>query len=245
MEAVAEHELSVDPLLAPGLRPRARLRLPDRARRLARAARRRRRRRCSPPTTGSSGPRRDPTRCPTIRGHLGEPHRPPVDARRPHRRADLRPGLDRRASSAWRTSSWPTWAAPPTAAHRAPWRRSDDLAHVATVPCPGARARRRRSWRCCCSSPPTAQRAAHVRRHLPGRRSGPSAWRPPSPASASPCWLLRAGHRRRVLGRAARRPRARGRHTPAGVDADHHAHALAGDQARSSRDSPRWPRSAC
>ena len=45
----------------------------------------------------------------------------------------------------------------------------------------------------------------------------------------------RAGADRRVLGRAAGRPRAGGRHPPAGVEPERHPHPLAGDQARPDR----------
>ena len=64
-------------VLAPGLRPRAGLRLPHRAGRLTGPGRRRHRRRCWPPTTGSPAPRRDPDDPPGRPARdLGQPHRP-------------------------------------------------------------------------------------------------------------------------------------------------------------------------
>ena len=124
---------------------------------------------------------------------------------------------------------------------RARWRPSDDLAHLAPVPRAGRRRWAARSRRCCCSSP---TRRAGCRTST---TSFLAAFR--SDALAAAVYTrrrrgraVRAGDRRRLLGRAARRPRARGRHAPARVDAVGHAHALAGDQARSSRGSRRWPR---
>ncbi len=54
----------------------------------------------------------------------------------------------------------------------------------------------------------------------------------------------RAGDHRRLLGRAADRPRAGDRHAPAGVEPDGHPYRLAGDQARvhrPGRDARRRP----
>ena len=57
---------------------------------------------------------------------------------------------------------------------------------------------------------------------------------------------VRAGDRRRLLGRAAGRPRARGRHAPARVERSRVTRTrwLATKLARHRR-SPRWPRSGC
>ena len=94
------------PLLAPGLRPRTRLRLPGRARLLPRPARRRDRRPARRSTTGSCAPAATPTDLPAgLEVDLGRAHRPAVHLHRAQRRRPAGRGLVRRTRSAWKTSS--------------------------------------------------------------------------------------------------------------------------------------------
>ena len=98
-------------LLAPGGRPRAGLRLPDRARLPPGCRSPARSRSCWRRTTGSSVPAATPTRCPATKrsSRRATPSAQSTLLVR-DRRADPRPGLDGRKRSAWRTWCWPTWA---------------------------------------------------------------------------------------------------------------------------------------
>ena len=165
-------------------------------------------------------------------GGRGEPHRPAEHARRPHRRADPRPGLDGRARSAWRTWSWPTWPGRTAPRRRPALEVRDDLADLAPVPRP--RPRR-------CTAPSRRLRVALA---VTGPRLRPRTARPgvfdlltddDLPLRQLVVMAVRPGPGRRLPGRAARRPRARGRHPPAGVDPERHPHPLAGGQAGPDR----------
>ena len=86
------------PVLAPGRRPRAGLRLPRRARRVAGAGRRRGRRPAGVAPPARRAPARSRPRSRRPGRHRGEPHRPPEHAARALRRAGPRPRLDRRGA---------------------------------------------------------------------------------------------------------------------------------------------------
>ncbi len=80
----------------------------------------------------------------------------------------------------------------------------------------------------------TVADCAKTRRLLDGVIDVP----PERPHPADPArWPCRGGarHRRDLLGGAARRPRARDRHLPAGMDPERHPHPLAGGEARPRR----------
>ena len=168
-------------LLARGLRPRAGLRPPGRARRLRGAGRRRRRDAARHPPPAHRPAPRPGHRCrPTSRS--SPPATPTGRARSSC--APTAPVLDpawtRRPARAWRTSCWRTWTRPPSTAvaRRArPWRCCDDLADLAPVPGPGRRRRR-------------------------GRRRGRGRARRHRPAPGR----ARAGRRRRRLRPAHRAP---------------------------------------
>ena len=234
-------------VLAPGLRPRAGVRLPGRARRLARAARGRPRHAAGdPPPADRPAPRRGHAARRPAR-HRREPHRPPEHATScaPTRRSTTPPGRSRSSRLEDLVLAYMGRHRAEAAAARA-GGRSDDLAHLAPVARPGRVVSTARSRRCslflaisaapsCRRSTSTLLRAAQCR----------AASRTRSSCSRSFAVLFVPAHRRRLLGRAAGRPRARGRHAPARVEPVRHAHALAGDQARRHRRWPRWSRSAC
>ena len=70
---------------------------------------RRRRRRCWPTHHRLTGPRRDPTTLPADQQVITASHTDRQSTLLVRTEApDPRPGLDGRASSAWRTSCWPT-----------------------------------------------------------------------------------------------------------------------------------------
>ena len=98
-------------LLPPGLRRRARLRLPGRAGRLPGAGRRRHRAPAGhPPPADRSAPRpRHAARRPARRLAPATPTGSRPTSSAPTDRSSTRPG--RSARSPWRTSCWPTWAA--------------------------------------------------------------------------------------------------------------------------------------
>ena len=160
-------------------------------------------------------------------GHLGQPHRPADHAARAHRRPDPRPGLDGRRAQPGGPGAG---LHEPGRGRRRPdgWRCRDDLADLAAVPHPGrrGRGRRRSRSRSCSRSPgrgwPTCT----------GRRLRPADPGRPLALPAGIVVLAVARRSRRVLGRAAGRPRAGGRHPPAGVDPERDPRPVAGDQAR-------------
>ena len=172
----------------------------------------------------------------------GQPHRPADHARRPHRRADPRPGLDGRAGSAWRTSCSPTWTTaggvrPP---RRPAGGRSDDLADLAPVPrCrPRSRRRGRRGRRVVLAR----HRPAAGRPRPAAARASSTGSRAPTATCSTPGIVVMAvgpAAHRRLLGRAAGRPRAGGRHPPAGLEPVRHPHAAGW---RPSSASPRGRR---
>ena len=265
MEIVAEHEVSVVLSSHRGRRPRARLRLP----RLLAASRvqfageiedllatHRR----------LSGPRRDPATLPRSQaGHPGEPHRPPEHAARPHRRADPRPCLDRRGAQPRRSGAR---LHGPGRRQRGVGRASGGSAMIwldlAAVPRPGRGGGGLPGGR---RGGPGHHRLAparslrHERRSPPATRTDRPRSRsiavdcatstPASPPTTSSCEPARPapargpGPHRDLLGRAARRPRARERHLQARLDAERHPHPLAGDQDRAGRAREHRRRRSC
>ena len=205
--------------------------------------------RCWPPTTGSPARAATPPPCPADQQVISASHTDrQTTLAGPHRRPDPRPRLDRQPAQPGGPRPGLHGQAAPTPATTTdpPWRYSDDLADLAPVPRPGrmmAAALAVLAVILALTGPGLADDYATGIAACTAQGGGCSDFaRPVLPGP--PVRRTHRCHRRRadparpdraLLGRAAGRPRARGRHPPAGVEPERHPHPLAGRQARPHR----------